>query len=94
MGSAKEQAHAALVENGLEPEYLITDIVRAEPVSGGMMRLYLLYLAVRKHKTLVLQFTVIASVQDFATMSKQVMQMAADRHNLALWQDMDGGEQN
>jgi len=91
MGYMREPIRSQLVESGLEAEYLITDIVRAEPVGDGMMRVYL---ASRKHRTLILQFTVVASLQDFARMAKQVLEMAADAHNLAMWDDKDDDSAN
>lgn len=83
MGSNQPRQQVSIVETGLEPEYLITDIVRAEPVGGGMMRLYL---ATKKQNTLAVQFTVVGALGDFFRMAKQVQDMAADRHNLEMWQ--------
>lgn len=87
MGSPRKLTNAPLIESGLEPEFVITDIVRAEPASdGNLMRLYL---ATKKHNAMVVQFTVVGSPADFAKMAEQVMEMAGDRNNLALWGDVD-----
>lgn len=89
MSAKREPAKEVLIENGLEPEYLVTDIVRAEPVSGGMIRLYM---ACRKHRGVALQFTVVASAPDMLRMGQQVQAMAADQQNLDMWGDMDPGD--
>lgn len=39
-----------------------------------------------KQNTLAVQFTVVGALGDFFRMSKQVQDMAADRHNLEMWQ--------
>lgn len=75
---------AELVETGMEPEFVITDIVRSEPV-GSYMRLYL---ACQKHGRTVVQFTVLASADDFTKMAKQVVTLAASQANGLSWGDL------
>ncbi len=71
-----------LIETGGEPEFYISDIVRTEVAGGGAS--LRLYLACEKHGHVILQFTVVASVADFAKMAKQVLNVAGGEHAALL----------
>lgn len=84
MGSAGEPTRRVmpLIETGAENEYFITHIAKAEPAANGCLRLYV---AQERNGELKLEFTVVGTVQSFAMMARDVLRMASDQHNLALW---------
>jgi hypothetical protein len=65
-------------ETGREPEYLVTNIARSEPLRGGMVRLYL---ACERGNMLKVEYTVVCTIEVLAEIGRACLQIAADAHN-------------
>jgi hypothetical protein len=79
-----------LSETGLEPEYVVNTIAFAEQAGVGSVRLYI---AQRRRNLIRLEFTAVVSLLDLAIMSRQAQAIAADLHNLAMWEPESATEQ-
>ncbi len=64
-----------LIENGLEPEFHVTEIALTEAVGDGPM--VRVYFACQKHGSPALQFTMIGAPPDLIRMASQILEIAA-----------------
>ena len=79
-----------VVETGNEPEYVINCIARAEPAGSGTVRLFM---GSRRSRTVKVEFSVVVTLADLASMASEGQAIAADTHNLMMWQDDKNSEQ-
>lgn len=75
---------ADVIETGLEPQFFLDTVAKAEPAGSGAVRVYF---ACHKHGIAVVQFSVVASATDFVRMAKQVLELAGSLNNGAIWLD-------
>jgi hypothetical protein len=68
-----------LIETGMEPEYFVSAMPRAEIASVGNVRLYL---AAEKHGILRLEYTAVVPIELLAAMGRQLLDIAARGHNV------------
>ena len=73
-----------MLETGTEPEFFVTDVVAGESLPGGNVRMYC---CARKRDKLILLYTVVVPIENLAVMARQSAQIAAEAHNIALWDD-------
>lgn len=75
-----------LYETGTEPEFFVQKIAKAEPVNDGMVRVYL---STMRQNHLRLEYTVLVTITDLAEMGRECLRIAAEGHNLLLWEEID-----
>lgn len=64
-----------LIETGLEPEFVITEIAQTEPVGEGPA--VRVYFACQRHGAPVLQCTLVGSPADLIRMATEILAIAA-----------------
>ncbi len=81
MGQFKELEPVDLIETGTEPEFFVTEILKADYLPDGNIRFYV---GSRRGKNVVrLEFCVVTSVAAVSGMARKAIQLAAEAHNFA-----------
>lgn len=72
-----------IYETGQEPEYVVDQIVRVEPMKEGLVRLYV---ASERERAVRVEYTVVISTEKLAEMGRLCLVIAAEAHNeQQLW---------
>lgn len=72
-----------LIETGLEPEFVVSELAWAESINGGSA--VRLCFAHKKHGHLVAQYTAVMSIVDLVTMMKTAGEVVAKQGGLLAW---------
>lgn len=73
----------AILENGHEPEYVVDQIARVEPMTNGMVRLYI---GAERQGAVRVEYSVVISTKALAEVGRMCLIIAADAHNCAeMW---------
>jgi hypothetical protein len=82
MASEAPDVPLEIEETGSEPEYVVTDLIRAEPAMNGCVRLYY---GQRRGNRIKLEYTVVVAIVDLVKIARSNLGHVADAHNLSLW---------
>lgn len=74
-------------ESGNEPDFTVDEIVRAEPLKDGMVRIYI---ASEWRDGLRIEFSVRVGKARLAAMARRCLSIAAEVHNLDEFSDILG----
>ena len=78
MGGLVEPANANLIETATEPEYFVTTLVKADHIGENVR----LYFATNRGSLTRLEFTAVASAQDWLLLAKQIVLFVSHQGNL------------